>query len=81
VEKKVPSGIYMQPRRSTTEGGSEGLRCNHPIFVPLLKVGLPDTALNDLNLGNTIGACSEKIQDSIQSYIKMNPDGAVSDEV
>ena len=37
VEKKVPKGIYAQPRKSTTEGGSEGLRCDHPIFVPLVK--------------------------------------------
>ena len=37
VEKKVPKGIYSLPRKSTTEGGSEGLRCDHPIFVPLVK--------------------------------------------
>ena len=37
IEKKVPKGIYVQPRKSVTEGGSEGLRCDHPIFVPLIK--------------------------------------------
>ena len=41
-------------------------------------VGLFDTAMSSLALGSCIGACSEKLQDSIQSYIKENPDGAVS---
>ena len=40
--------------------------------------GLPDTAMNTLALGSCIGAISEKLQDSIQSYVKTNPDGAIS---
>ena len=37
--------------------------------------------MNSLALGSCIGACSEKLQDSIQSYIATNPDEAVTEHM
>ncbi len=46
----------------------------------LLRPGLPDPAMSYLPLGNTVGACSEMIQQAVNSYIEKNPHGVITAE-
>ena len=90
IEKRVPRGWFAKPRRATGgEGeGTHGLRCTHPIFVPLIKPGLPDPALSVLPLGSCLGACSESLQHAMTEFAKNTQatsndvyGGAVSEEM
>lgn len=76
VEKDVPLEIVFQPRplpknASNTDNTFE-YTPRKALNVTLIKAGLPDTALSTLRLDQTIGACSEKIQDAITNYVKVN---------
>jgi DNA-directed RNA polymerase I subunit RPA1 len=68
IEKKVP--VALKP----ASGGIDQVK-RAPVFI--FKLGLPDTAMNKLKLGSTVGACSEKMQNAITSYIENNPHGAI----
>ncbi len=70
IEKKVP--LALKPTGSSTDSESKQ---RAPAFI--VKPGLPDTVMSKLKLGSTVGACSEKMQQAITSYIAGNPHGAV----
>ena len=53
---------------------------DRPVFVPLIKIGLPDTAMSVLPLGNSVGACSELLQNALLEYVQSNPDSAITSE-
>ncbi|RYH32418.1 hypothetical protein EON65_00540 [archaeon] len=75
TEKKVPIMVRTHAPSSSSNVGSERL------FVPMVKLGLPtETAQSKLKLGNTVGAVSEKIQDSIVDYVTKNPDKVIHSE-
>ena len=67
-EKKVPVSLTF--RSSLLQKVST---------IALLQPGTPDTVMSTLPLSTAIGACSEKLQEQLQSYIKSNPDSAVSE--
>ena len=86
VEKKVPSYFWFTPRPTSVESAAY-LSRNYSdsierLPIPLIKISLPDdTPMNHLKLGNAVGACSEKIQDSLLSYIQKNPDQVITSNV
>ena len=41
--------------------------------IPLVKAGLPDTAMSTLPLSTSLGACSEKLQGAIDDYVNSTP--------
>jgi hypothetical protein len=75
VEKDVPLEIVFQPRplpkNASTADTPFEYTPRKALNVTLIKAGLPDTALSTLRLDQTIGACSEKIQDAITNYVKV----------
>lgn len=82
VEKRVPLQLWTNAltpaylKAAGVKGEGEGEQ-KIPVF--LLKPGLPDPAMSYLPLGNTVGACSERIQSALLDYVKGNPDGIVAE--
>jgi len=68
VEKKMPFCLWFSPR--TKQHSSSR---TEKISVALIRPGLPDPAMSVLPLERTVGACSEKIQSALVSYMKNNP--------
>jgi DNA-directed RNA polymerase I subunit RPA1 len=80
VEKKTPACFWITPMTSSAVNNIFDQTEKLP--VPLIKISLPDsTPMNQLKLGSAVGACSEKIQDSLLSYIQKNPDNVISSQV
>jgi DNA-directed RNA polymerase I subunit RPA1 len=79
VEKKVPCALLLSPSsRSSVASSALVTRDSSKLPLYLIKIALPDdTPMSKLKLGNSVGACSEKIQDSLTSYIKSNPDKVI----
>lgn len=79
VEKKVPLFLVV-PAREGFGGVAEGTTANNMVLrVPLIRAGLPtETAMSKLQLGSAVGACSEIMQDKIQTYVSTNPDNVIA---
>jgi DNA-directed RNA polymerase I subunit RPA1 len=63
VERKVPID-YILPNKKTK--------------LRLIRLGLPDPGLSFLKLGSSVGACSEKVSESIWDYTSSNPHNAIT---
>ena len=74
IEKKVPLYIKIHINNE------ESINYNQSTKVYLLKPGLPDTAMNTLALGSSVGACSEKIQAALTDYVTTNTDNVISEK-
>lgn len=70
--KKVPKYICAVTARQKIPKESIVLR---DTMIEIIKSGLPDPAMSLLRTDNSVGACSEKFQDALRSYIDTNPDG------
>lgn len=73
VEKKVPSVMKVRSRSAAESLTSRGV-------IPLIRAGLPDPVMSHLRLDTSIGAISERLQESLVSYMNRNPDGIVTDD-
>jgi len=83
-EKKVPLRIfeevkYLDSSRAEAMDEEDSVRRANTA-IPLLRAGLPDPSLSSLNLGSMLGSCSERVQDSIDTYVQENPDGLLVKE-
>jgi DNA-directed RNA polymerase I subunit RPA1 len=67
VEKKVP--LFRNIKRKNDDNTQA---------LQLISAGLPDTAMNQLRLDTSVGACSEQIQRKIDDYVSRNPDGVIT---
>jgi len=79
VEKKVPLFLAV-PAREGYGGVAEGATAPGKVLrVSLVRAGLPsETAMSKLQLGSAIGACSEKMQSTIQDFVASNPEGVIA---
>ena len=78
VDKRVPLSMEVAPRPSYG-GLPEGV-ASSSLSSALIRPGALDPPMNVLQLGSDLGACSEKLQESIDNYVLRNPDGIISSE-
>lgn len=72
IEKRVPVTIEYESSRPSQSQAT--------LKIQLLRAGLPDTPMSTLRLDANVGAVSEKAQQSLQQYIRSNPDKAVTEK-
>eukprot|EP00599_Poterioochromonas_sp_BG-1_P015385 CAMPEP_0173163672 /NCGR_PEP_ID=MMETSP1105-20130129/20063_1 /TAXON_ID=2985 /ORGANISM="Ochromonas sp., Strain BG-1" /LENGTH=1735 /DNA_ID=CAMNT_0014083779 /DNA_START=216 /DNA_END=5426 /DNA_ORIENTATION=- len=74
VEKKVTCVVFITSKTKKSDSLAE----DDKLPLHLVKIGLPDTPMSKLKVGNSVGACSEKIQDTLVKYVKGNPDRVIT---
>ena len=78
IEKRVPTHCSVTAK-SSFGGVPEGITSQSLTNI-LIKPGKLDPPMAVLKLGSDLGACSEKLQHSIDQYVLRNPDGIISSE-
>ena len=90
VEKRVPLRIQDDVRcigtthvdfDSMDNNDNDNDVRNTTTTIPLIKAGMPDTAMAHMSLSSSLGACSERVQKAIDNYVLENPDRLLTDGV
>ena len=72
IEKRVPLRMRIRSKLNVYEQDVDYISKDG--YVVLIKPGLPDPPMSVLGLDRCLGACSEKVLDGLEDYIKVNPD-------